>query len=178
MSELHRDSFDIKDDRAADWALRKIGEIRAETADWVAFYDRKKEAIQEENAGREAFFLARLAEYFRTQPHKVTKTQESYPLPSGKLVDKTQQPTYEKDPEKLLAYARVACPEAVKVKEELDWQCLKGRIGAVYSTGEAIDSETGEVIPGLRVVPRDPVFQVQLSKEDSHGGTYDLQADL
>lgn len=166
MSELQREAFEIKDDQAADWALRRIGEIRAETADWTSYYARQAEAIQERNAGKEAYLLTHLAEYFRTRPHKVTKTQESYPLPSGKLVYKAQQPAYEKEADKLLTYAKATCPEAVKIKEELDWAAIKGRIGAVYQTGEAVDSETGEVIPGLRVIPREPVFQVQLAKEE------------
>ncbi len=166
MEEAQRECFEIADDRAADWALRKIGEIRAETEDWTRYYAGQAEAIQTANASREAYLTAHLAEYFRTRPHKVTKTQESYPLPSGKLVYKAQQPAYDKELDKLLTYAKAACPEAVKTKEELDWATIKGRIGAVSPEGEAIDGETGEVIPGLRVLPKEPIFQVQLAKEN------------
>ena len=36
--------------------------------------------------------LDMLGEYFKTVPHKKTKTQEAYQLPSGKLILKKQEP--------------------------------------------------------------------------------------
>lgn len=170
MSESMQERFTIQDDRSAEWALQKIREAKADTERWKAFYAEQLEKIERQNDDTVAYFSALLEAFFDTVPHKVTKTQEAYKLPGGKLVRKAQQPAYEKDPEVLLAWAESTCPEAVKIKKEAAWEVVKRRIACVGQDGVAIDEETGEIIPGVRIIPREPVFQVQMGKEeDSHG---------
>lgn len=166
MSELE-ERWSIKDDKSAEWALKKIKEAQEDTARWNTYYAAQMEAIERQNADTVAYFTALLEAWFATVPHKTTKTQESYQLPGGKLVRKAQQPTYERDADALLTWAKSSFPEAVKVKEEASWEAIKKRITAVNGAGQAIDRETGELIPGVKIIQRDPVFRVELAKEDN-----------
>lgn len=165
MSELE-ERWSIKDDKSAEWALKKIREAQEDTARWNTYYAAQMEAIERQNADTVAYFTALLEAWFKTVPHKATKTQESYQLPGGKLVRKAQQPTYERDADALLTWAKSSFPEAVKVKEEASWEAIKKRITAVNGAGQAIDRETGELIPGVKIIQRDPVFRVELAKEE------------
>ena len=165
MSKLE-ERWIIKDDKSAEWALEKIREAQEDTARWNAYYAAQMEQIERQNADTVAYFTALLEAWFKTVPHKVTKTQESYQLPGGKLVRKLQQPAYERDVDALLAWAKASFPEAVKVKEEVSWEAVKKRITAVNGFGRAIDRETGELISGVTVTKRDPVFRVELTKEE------------
>lgn len=160
-------AFLIDDDSKADWALRKIAEAQADTAKWADYYANQAAKIKAQNDQTVAYFTSALEQYFDMVPHRTTKTQESYGLPSGKLVRKAQQPTYERDADALLTWAKSSFPEAVKVKEEASWEAIKKRITAVNGAGQAIDRETGELIPGVKIIQRDPVFRVELAKEDN-----------
>ena len=163
MSELE-ERWIIKDDKSAEWALKKIREAEEDTARWNAYYAAQMETIERQNADTVAYFTALLEAWFETVPHKTTKTQESYQLPGGKLVRKAQQPAYERDADALLGWAKTSFPEAVKVKEEASWTDIKNRIGKVMPDGSAVDKETGEIIDGVTVIARDPVFKVEIKE--------------
>lgn len=163
MSELE-ERWSIKDDKSAEWALKKIREAQEDTARWNTYYAAQMETIERQNADTVAYFTALLEAWFKTVPHKATKTQESYQLPSGKLVRKLQQPAYERDADALLKWAKTNLPEAIKVKEEASWTDIKNRIGKVMPDGSAVDKETGEIIDGVTVIERDPVFKVEIKE--------------
>lgn len=160
--------FSIEDDKQADWAIRKIKEAREDTAKWRSYYADQIAKIEKANAATEDYFLALLESYFAKVPHKATKTQESYMLPSGKLVRKDQNPTYERDEEALLAWAHASCPDVIRTKESVSWEQLKKRV-TWSPDGEAINGDTGEIIPGVKAVKRDPVFHVMLTEVDERG---------
>lgn len=157
-------AFLIENDSKADWALRKIAEAQADTAKWADYYAGQAAKIKAQNDQTVAYFTSALEQYFDMVPHRTTKTQESYGLPSGKLVRKAQQPAYERDAEALLKWAKASLPEAVKVKEEASWTDIKNRIGKVMPDGSAVDKETGEIIDGVTVIERDPVFKVEIKE--------------
>lgn len=164
---LPDDPFSIEDDKQADWAIRKIKESREDTAKWRAYYADQIAKIEKANATTEDYFLAMLERYFAHVPHKATKTQESYMLPSGKLVRKDQNPTYERDEEALLAWAHASCPDVIRTKESVSWEQLKKRV-TWSPDGEAINRDTGEIIPGVKAIQRDPVFHVTFTEVDEH----------
>ena len=75
----------ITDDGCADWACQKIAEEKAELDRIKALGESQIEKIQQrldaaqrryENGTR--FLTGKLAEYFETVPHKMTKTKHSY----------------------------------------------------------------------------------------------------
>lgn len=164
MDPVESDRFVIDSDAKADWALRKIREQREDVARWRSYYLAQIAKAEESAQQTEAFFMALLERYFATVPHRSTKTQDAYDLPSGKLLRKAQQPDYQRDDTQLLAWAKENAPELVEVKEAVRWGGdLKKRLAS--TNGQAADKETGEIVPGVTVTYRDPVFTVSLAKE-------------
>ena len=161
MSELLQETegFTIDTDAKAEWALRKIKEARADRDYWLDWYARKSKEITEQTDFETMNLERMLAEYFTTVPHKKTKTQESYSLPGGKLIMKTQNPEYKRDDAKVIAWAKANGLPFVKTKEELAWSDLK----AATETFEGhIVTEDGEIVPGIEVVNRDAKFVVEV----------------
>lgn len=152
--------FTIDSDAKADWALRKIAEIEKDAQKWREFYSAQYQKIDQQAEADKAYFLALLESYFDTVPHKAAKTQESYALPSGKLIRKAQQPNYIRDDSQLLPWAKEN--GLAKVVESPDWASIKKRV--TVSGNNAIDAESGEVIPGVVVEERPNVFTVSVKE--------------
>ena len=153
------DGYSIKDDRGAEYALKRIRETQAEVDKFREYYDLQIQKMQERADGIRGFYLGHLYKYFQSVPHKSTKTQESYELPSAKLVWKQQNPEYVRDDEKVITWLKnVEETGFIKVKESLDWAELKKK--SHVSDGVCVLNETGEVIPGIDVVERDAKFDV------------------
>lgn len=163
MSELLKaetEGFVIDTDAKAEWALQKIREARTDRDRWVKWYKGKIDEITAQTDFDTMNLERMLAEYFATVPHKVTKTQESYKLPGGKLVMKTQNPEFKRDDKAIIDWVKAnGMPQFVKVKEELAWQELKDAT-AVFE-GHIV-TEDGEIIPGVEVVNRDAKFIVEV----------------
>ena len=163
MSELIRaemEGFVIDTDAKAEWALCKIKEAREERDKWISWYKDKIDQITEQTDFDTMNLERMLMEYFAHVPHKKTKTQESYKLPGGKLVMKTQNPDYARDDKTVIAWLKANNGgQYVKTKEELDWAGLKDST-AVFE-GHIV-TEDGEVIPGIEVFNRDPKFVVEV----------------
>lgn len=153
--------FAIDNDAKAEWALRKIAEIEKDTQKWIDFYAAQAEKVGQQAEADKAYFMGLLESYFATVPHKTTKTQESYTLPGGKLIRKAQAPAYIRNDAQLLPWAKENALH--KVTEAPDWASIKKRVTVNGTT--AVDTETGEIIPGITVEQRPPVFQVSLKEE-------------
>lgn len=162
MSELLQETegFVIDTDAKAEWALRKIKKARADRDYWLDWYARKSKEITEQTDFDTMNLERMLAEYFATVPHRKTKTQESYSLPGGKLVMKTQNPEFKRDDAKVIEWLKKnGQTQFVKVKEELAWSDLK----AITETFEGhVVTEDGEIVPGIDVVNREPKFIVEV----------------
>ena len=91
-----RAGFVIDNDQKADWAVRRIAELEADTQKWKDYYKAQSERVAQSNQQSIDYFTALLESYFETVPHKATKTSERYKLPSGVLVRKAQAPEYER----------------------------------------------------------------------------------
>ena len=150
----------VTDDQTAEWCLDKIREARNEKEKWAAFYDEQKARAMNREDNRILFFEGKLAVYFAKVPHKISKTQESYQLPSGKLVRKQQGPDFERDEEQLLPWLKENIPALVKVKESADWANLKKHL-TVLEDGRVADPD-GEIVPGVRAVEQPDVFKVEV----------------
>lgn len=163
MSELLKaeaDGFVIDTDAKAEWALDKIREARADRDRWVNWYKAKIDEITEQTEFDTMNLERMLAEYFATVPHKKTKTQESYKLPGGKLVLKTQNPEYSRDDKTVIEWAKKnGFAQYVKVEEKLAWQELKD---ATEMFEGHIVTEDGEVVPGVEVTNREAKFIVEV----------------
>ena len=163
MSELlmaENADFVIDTDAKAEWALTKIREARADRDRWVEWYKAKIAEITEQTDFDTMNLERMLADYFATVPHKKTKTQESYKLPGGKLVLKTQNPEYTRDDKAVIEWAKAnGFGQFVKVEEKLAWQELKDAT-AVFE-GHIV-TEDGEIVPGVEVTNREAKFVVEV----------------
>lgn len=157
--------FIVDNDQKAEWAARKIREARQDTQKWTEYYERQLSAIRRANEDTEAYFAALLADYFETVPHKATKTQESYSLPSCKLVLKAQQPEFNRDEAVLCDYLdKKGRDDLVKITRRADWAALKKTL-KVMEDGTCVDAD-GEVVEGVQAFSRQPEFKVEM-KEDN-----------
>ena len=162
MSELIQNEaeFIIDTDVKAEWALKKIKEAREDRESWVKFYEDRIAEIKAQTDFNTMNLERMLAEYFATVPHKKTKTQESYPLKSGKLVMKLQNPEYKRDDKTVIDWLKQnKMTDFVKVKEELAWSDLKG---ATEIFDGHIVTEDGEIVPGVEVIEREAKFIVEV----------------
>lgn len=155
--------FKIEDDQTAEWAMTQIRNANEEKAKWKEFYDSRYQAVCASCDATIANMESMLQTYFETVPHKKTKTQENYALPSGKLVVKKQEPEYERDDEQIIAWLESKGKGLyVKTKKALDWVSLKSDVMVI---GETVTDLNGEIIPGIKATERPDVFKVELKKE-------------
>lgn len=168
MSELidyipdEEQAFTVKDDGTAEWCLQKIREAQEDVQKWESHYANQLQKVKDEAQKAIDYFTAKLEEYFASVPHKATKTQESYSLPGGKLIQKHQQPSYETDDDKLVPWLKQNfMGQLVKVKESADWAGLK-KVVTVTPDGMHVATDDGEIVPGVTVTPRPDVFKVEM----------------
>lgn len=169
MSEevMQEDKFVIDNDSKAEWALERI---KAEKEDMdrlikvcevkIEEYQQKIEQFKKQYENRTSYLKSLLAQYFNTVPHNKTKTQESYRLPSGKLVLKYPGLEYTKDEEKLIAFLEQNGYEKfICIKKSPKWGELKKTISV---SGENIVTSDGLVVEGVKAVERPPEFIVEV----------------
>ena len=176
MSELlkeeqPRERFTVDNDMKAEWVLSKIRRIRAdqkkdkdELTRQMQFYQDQMDAVDKQADDEVSFFESMLIPYFAERMEsgftKATKTQTTYKLPTGKLVLKHQEPTYERNNAELLPWLKANRPELVKVEESPNWSELKK---AVKVVGESVVTKDGEVVPGVKVTEREDKFDVEVN---------------
>ena len=152
-------SFVVDNDAKADWCLRKIREKQDELKRWKEHYEMLYATLEQQTNEELEYFTFQLENYLRGQQEagftKATKTQISYPLPSGKIMLKHQEPDYDRNNEKLVEWLEKNDPKLVKVKKEADWAGLKKKL--VLFEGNMC-TEDGEIVPGITVTVRPDKF--------------------
>lgn len=167
MSEIEKIESDtyfrVTDDQTAEWCMEQIRNAKEEKDKWKAFYDDRYQRVCETCDLTIANMEAMLQTYFESVPHKVTKTQENYALPSGKLVIKKQEPEYQREDAEVIEWLKEHGGERfIKTKETLDWNELKRTLTVM---GETVADADGQVIPCITAVERPDAFKVELKKE-------------
>jgi phage host-nuclease inhibitor protein Gam len=163
-----REAFVIQTKEQASWVLRKLAKIRKEMAENQAVAEaeikRTKKPLEEVNGSleKEAEYFANLLQVYHRTVLEENPKAKTIKLPFGTLKARQQQPEYVRDEEKLLAWTKQNRPDAVKVKESVDWTKLKETISNVVD-GLAI-TEDGEVIEGVKVVERGVKFTVEVDE--------------
>jgi hypothetical protein len=115
--------FSITDDNLADWAVGKIAGEKAEFDRLVSvcefkiqLYEEKMRKYRERFENKTSYLRHKLMEYFDKVPHKATKTQETYKLPSGTLKRKLEKQDYAHDDEKLIIWLKQNMPDLITEK--------------------------------------------------------------
>lgn len=158
--------WSIKNDVDCEWALLRVKEDREEKKRLINVCDAMIQQYQKQKKDLEgelntpSFLEFKLQEYFESVPHKKTKAgTESYSLPSGKLKLKPQQPEYKRDESTLLQWLKDRqMNEYIKVSESAQWGELKK---ATQTVGDKVVID-GELVEGIEVVERPPVFEVEI----------------
>lgn len=162
LQEEEQQDFIILDDSTAEWCIGKIKEIEAKREKMVAFYERQIRHEKETADASIEWFKARLREYFdnMSEFHSKTKTQETYSLPSGKLIQKKMPPKYETNNTLLVEWLKKnKMPEYIKVEEKAQWGELK-KVTRLSPDGKGVVTEDGEVVPGVVVSEQEDKFDV------------------
>lgn len=178
LDDTENQRFRIQDDNQADWALRKIARARQDMkeAEETAAMEIEKinrwlDGQRDESLRTERFFTALLQEYyeprFMTNPDKKT-----YKLPSGKVQRRTQQPQFDRDNEALLAWLKQReMTDYIEVKETPKWGELKQQVQVVGEHVVIKDGPLkGEIVDGVEVVHRPPIFRVVTTEGDDGNG--------
>lgn len=159
-----KERFHIKDDGQANWAVRKIAQARRQLAEAEALAQSEIDRIQQWLQGQkreaertEGFFTALLWEYFlpkfATDPRRKT-----IKLPSGTLQVRQLPPEFKRDDAALLKWLKEhEMMEFVETKEMPRWADLKSQ---VQVSGRHVVTQGGEIVEGVEVIPRPPLFRV------------------
>ena len=161
------EGFKIDNDQKAEWALAKIREEQAEAQrimnvckSMILHYEEQMKKAEEGLEKKTAYLRSQLEQYFDSVEKRRTKTQEVYKLPSGTLRRKYPGPQFKRDDDALVKWLKERnMKDYIKVKETADWANLKKAIQVVGN--KAVD-ENGEVVEGITVVDRPPVFEVEV----------------
>lgn len=169
IEELEDDnSFIIDTDEKAEWSIKKIAEERAEAQriisvcqDAIRRYSDTIKKTEDALESKTGYLTFQLQRYMDTVKAKETKTQKTYKLPSGTLKVKYQAPEYKRDEDKLTAFLMEnKYTDYIQTVFKPKWADLKKNV--VTKDGKAIIADTGEVIEGVEVIEREPVFEVDI----------------
>lgn len=162
--------FTITDDGAADWALRKIAQLRTLQVQRAQFVDGKIQELTTWQKQRDAvdeksitYFTDLLEAYFNElhQSGKLGK-RKSWSLPNGTLRVRNTPPKFARDNKKIIKWAEKNAPEVVRNEPKLAWTDLKKRVQITESM-QAVDKVTGCLIEGLQVAePERDEFSVSV----------------
>lgn len=152
----------VLDDASAEYLLRRIKEANEQFERMKAWYSHQLEKAKAICDRTVAWAENSLRGYFNMVPTKDTKTQKKYELPGGTLILKAQQPKFEVDDEKLVPWLKEnGAAEYVNVKESANWEELKKQV-QLAPDGTGVVNADGEILPGITVEEREPVFQVKV----------------
>lgn len=171
MEEEIKEGFVIRDDNAAEWALQKIFDEKAELERLNALADSqiaaivdKVEAAKKRFTSHTEYLKKALEEYMLTVKRKQSKTQESYRLLSGSLILKKPVVKIVKDDTKLLEYVKEHSPEYVKHTEAVDWAEFKKTLTI---SGDVVVDSNGEVVSCLDVEEAPGEFMIRDERSET-----------
>lgn len=162
-----KDNFVIDNDSKAEWAITVI---KAEKTDRdrlisvceqkIQEYQEKIEQFKKQYESRTSYLISCLNQYFQTVPHKTTKTQETYKLPSGTLKLKLHGVEYQRDDTKLVEWLKSSgMSDYIQIKESPKWAELKKTIQV---SGNKVITADGEIVEGVSAVEKPAVFEVEV----------------
>ena len=160
------EEWTIRDDRAAEWAIEKIRAAREDRDRLIGLAELKiaeledrKQRLRDRCDMETGWLQGKLAEYFDTVPHKATETTESYSLLTGKLKLKKGGRTM-KATDALTEWLAQNAPEYIQTVKKPKWGEYKKRL--TITDAGAVDTETGEVVPGVEIEEKNDEFIVEV----------------
>jgi hypothetical protein len=165
--EIERESFAITDTSKAMWAMRKIAQARAQIAsnhqiaqaeiDKILTWNKKASEKEERTV---EFMEAHIMAYYNRMREK--DPDYKLDLPTGKVRRRKLPQSYEVDDAGLIAWAEQHAQDVLQITKAVQWGELKKRIAAF--DGSAMDTTTGEIIPGITPKPIQERVWVEVSE--------------
>lgn len=161
--------FVVNNDDRAEWAIKKIGEITEKYKRLIdccesqaRIYEEKAQTFAKRRDEEISYLKLLLERYFDCLPHDHTKTQETYQLPSGKLVLKHREPEVIRDDDQQLAEwcMKNGHSDKVSYTPKIKWEELKKRLVA---TPTGFVTTAGEIVPGVKRESRPDTFDIKLN---------------
>ena len=157
MAEMPEEIDDIpilQDDMDADEHARKIQYWQNYRAVMIEHLKRQIEAVNAKCDSIIGYHTSLLSNYLHRIPHKITKTQESYLLPCGRMVmtrahDAIKKPDKEAEKGIIERLKKDGSEELIKVSESLDWQGYKKHLK--MDNGKVVDTTTGEIVSDVQI---------------------------
>lgn len=163
--------FRLVSDRMLAWAMRKASDVRAERAQHEYTAQVEIDRVQrwhsrvDARLARDAeFFEAVIGDYAR-RVRAVDEDRKTLSTPYGTVSTKTVRGKWEVDQAAVVGWAKTAAPELVttKVTESVAVADLKAAL-EVAEEGP-VHPETGQVVPGVKVLPDDISVTVRLDTD-------------
>lgn len=169
MLDAERPGFIVDDDSKADWALKKIALAEESKRRRSTFVTGEIERLRHHQAKGDAqddqsitYFTGLLSAYFEAlRAQGLLGKAKSYRLPHGLLSARQQGPRWQVyDKVKLLEWAESV--QLVREEREPAWDEIKARLAPLPASNYAIDTVTGQVVPGVRLEqPKHDEFMVR-----------------
>lgn len=162
--DLDPQHFEIEDDGAAAWAMRKLQRLRRQQRTNEAIASEEIDKIRgwlgDVNDGLErsaTYFEAILSHYALRCRQNPDDGRKSISLPAGKIATRTPSPHWHVDPAHFIPWAETHRPDLLRVKIEPALSEIKRAFAPIFDapTSDAIDPDSGEVIPGVRISSAD-----------------------
>jgi len=165
---VEHEAFTVKDDKAANWALRKMKHLQGQQEANNQLAQDEVDKIQAWN--KEAndrlqrdidYFQSLLANYAMEKRQEDPKFKK-LELPNGKISFRKQQPQWDYDKKSIVnTLEESGLTDLIRVKKEPDATKIKKMLQIV--NGQVINPETGEIVPGIRVIDREDAFKVEVN---------------
>lgn len=166
QEQVEKEAFTITDDRAANWALRKIGQMQKQIEDNNALAVAEIDKIeawnkQENQKSKDGIdYFQGLLSYYALSKREADPKFKSLKLPNGKIAFRKQQPKWSLDEEKVIQSLKDAnASDLIKVTEKPKLADIKKAFQV--KDGKAIDMETGEVVEGITIEDQPDTFGVK-----------------
>lgn len=171
QEEEEQERFVVDDDDKACWALQKIKELEDQVEEKEKLAQRQIDQVnnwlENETSSLEKKinnFNNMLFEYAQ-QLREEDPDLKTHSLPFGKLQFRKRRPKWQYEDE-LLDTVKEKIPDAVRVKEDVDKRTLKKIIKdsgeyKILDDGRVVNTESGELVEGLKVVDRGESFKVK-----------------
>ncbi len=162
--------WQVADDFAANWALRKVGQANRELVRLqeaaeheIAAINQWLEAASAPHLRTVSFFTGRLVDYRRHLEDENPDLPLTYKLPGGALTRRAGRArTVLLDEDALVEWATANHPEAV-ARKALPSKVTRADRFTTNENGDVVDTSTGEIVPGLRVTVGGPTYGVTAS---------------
>lgn len=172
IADTDMESFVVKDDAEAAWAMRKLLNLKSKMSENEDIA--KAEQARIENwllrvNGRfetdVSYFEAILTQYARTQ--RQNDGRKTIDTPYGTIKSRATQSKFKvEDIEVFLQWASINAPELVNIKTSPNLVALKdfASVEETQTLGSVAMTIDGEIIPGVSVDPANINFTVEVAK--------------